>query len=287
MDTAVLDIARALVYLTLLPAAGLPLYHLTAGPVAPLSRGGRRAVSILALLAALASAFWLVASVSAMAALPLAGLDRETLVLVAQATPLGLALVVRLAALALLVLTAWSPRMPLTLAAVAGLVALATLAFIGHAGATEGIAGWIHHLSDMIHLVAAACWLGALVRFVTGIWRGEPAEAAARRLAQFAAAGTAIVAILVVTGVANTILIAGLALPPRSVWTGLLALKLALFAAMLGLAALNRWRLTPALDRGEIGAAGRLRRSLSAELACAVGLVGVVAVLGTLDPAGG
>lgn len=287
MDNAVLQVARALVYLTLLPAAGLPLYHLTAGRVAAVSDGGRRAVAVLALLAALASAFWLVASVAAMAAMPLAELDRDTLVLVARATPLGMVLVVRLAALAVLLLAAWSPRGPLTLAALAGLVALATLAFTGHAGATEGRSGWVHCLSDTIHLAAAACWLAALVRFVTGIWRGEPAEAAARRLAQFAATGSAIVAILVVTGIVNTILIAGVALPPRSAWTMLLALKLALFAAMLGLAALNRWRLTPALDRDEAGAAGRLRRSLSAELACAVVLVGVVAVLGTLDPAGG
>lgn len=287
MDSTVLWTARALVYLTLLPAAGLPLYWLTAGRVEAVSRAARRWTALLAVLAGLPALFWLVASVSAMAGLSLAELDHETLVVVAQATPLGMVTMIRIAALAVLAAAILVPRLPMAMPALAGLAALATTAFTGHAGATEGSGGLIHRLADVAHLAAAACWLAALVRFVASSLAGGPPDAAARRLARFAATGTGIVIVLVLTGLANTVLIAGPALPPPSAWTWLLALKLALFAAMLALAAANRWRLTPALERNEPGAAGALRRSLSAELACAVALVGVVAVLGTLDPGSG
>lgn len=279
--------ARALVYALLLPAAGLPLYALTAWRLAPIGVATRRVTAVLAVLAGLASLWWVVASVAAMAATPVAELDRETIMVVAGATPLGMVLVVRLAALAVLAATILWARLPLAVPLLAGLVALATMAFTGHAGATEGTAGLVHRLSDVIHLAAAACWLAALLRFVVGVLRGEPAQMAARHLARFAATGTVIVTLLVVTGVINAGLIAGWALPPRSLWTALLAVKLALFAAMLGLAALNRWRLTPALERGGASARAALRRSLVGELTCGLALVGVVAVLGTLDPAGG
>lgn len=279
--------ARALVYVLLLPAAGLPLYALTALRVAPVSNATRRVTAAFAVLAGLASIWWVVASVAAMAATPVAELDRGTVMVVAGATPLGMVLTVRLAALTVLAATILWSRLPLTIPILAGLAALATMAFTGHAGASEGLTGLVHRLSDTLHLAAAACWLAALLRFVIGVLRGEPATASARHLARFAATGTVIVTLLVVTGIINVGLIAGWALPPRSLWTALLAVKLALFAAMLGLAALNRWRLTPALERGEANARAALKRSLCAELACGLALVGVVAVLGTLDPVGG
>jgi putative copper resistance protein D len=71
-----------------------------------------------------------------------------------------------------------------------------------------------------------------------------------------------------------------------SLWSKVLAAKLLLFAAMLGLAALNRWRLTPALAANAAGSGKQLRRSLCAETGLALGVLALVAVLGLLDPAG-
>lgn len=284
MEQTGLIAARAAAYLTLLPAAGLPLYQLTAGRVAAVSLAASRATAAFAVLAGLASAWWLLASIGAMADLPLAALDRETVRAVAEATPLGLVLEVRLAALALLVLAALL-RLPLWLRALAGLTALATAALTGHAGATEGLLGWAHRAGDVAHLAGAACWLAALLVFVAEALAGDDAEAFEARLARFAATGTVIVGVLTLTGIANTLLIASWPLPLASLWFALLAAKLALFAAMLGLAALNRWRLTPALARGTAGARGRLRLSLACELGCALAIIGLVALLGTLDPA--
>ena len=104
--------------------------------------------------------------------------------------------------------------------------------------------------------------------------------------------GTIVVAALAVTGLVNAWLLVG---PDNigALWTTLygrlLLAKLALFAAMLGLAALNRFRLTPRFeasiatgDHG--GALGAMRRSLAVETGCIVAILALVAWLGTLEP---
>jgi putative copper resistance protein D len=63
--------------------------------------------------------------------------------------------------------------------------------------------------------------------------------------------------------------------------------KLALFAGMLALAAAHRWRLVPALAAagGGSNTVRVLRRTLALEAALGLAVLGVVAVLGTLEPA--
>jgi putative copper resistance protein D len=76
-----------------------------------------------------------------------------------------------------------------------------------------------------------------------------------------------------------------------SLYGRLLLLKLALFGAMLGLAAANRYRLSPqletALDVGDHSdAVIALRRSLCMEAGLAVVILAAVAWLGVLSPPG-
>ncbi|MEP7221777.1 MAG: copper homeostasis membrane protein CopD [Novosphingobium sp.] len=284
-----LTAARALVYLALLPTAGLPLYLLSTGRGAVLSGRLRAVLVVLAVTGAAASAWWTLASVAAMAAQPITALDAATVSAVLDATPLGLVMKVRLAALIALAAFALLPlaRWRLPLLALAGATALFTCAYTGHAGASEGAMGHLHRLADEIHLLAAGTWLAALGVFLAsafGTSQDQPFEV---RLAAFARTGTVIVAALMLTGVVNALAILGWPLPPTfpsGLWAGVLAAKLALFGAMLGLAALNRWRLTPALASGDPGARTRLRRSLMLETALALGVVALVALLGLLDP---
>ena len=81
--------ARALVYAALLLAAGLPIYLLGAGRGIALDRAIRISLALLAVTGAAASAWWALASVAAMAALPLAELDRATVEAVLAATPVA------------------------------------------------------------------------------------------------------------------------------------------------------------------------------------------------------
>ena len=65
----------------------------------------------------------------------------------------------------------------------------------------------------------------------------------------------------------------------------------ALFAAMLGLAALHRWRVVPRLE-GEVLAGGgsrslqTLRLTVTIEATLAVLIIAAVSILGTLNPHG-
>jgi len=69
--------------------------------------------------------------------------------------------------------------------------------------------------------------------------------------------------------------------------SGGLLIKLVLFILMLGLAAANRWRLTPALDRAIADGApppGALVVALSLETLFGAGVLALVSWLGTLSP---
>jgi putative copper resistance protein D len=282
---------------------GSAAFHLYA-PVADLSPHlARRARVLLTAAAALLA----VASLAAIAAQSVffagsmdGGLARESLSAVAFQMDLGKAALARAAAAiaALAVLAAMTPgRVAWALAVAFGGVATISLAWMGHAGAGEGGAGRILLASDVLHLLAVAGWVGALAGFVQLLFV-EPATPAMARalhsaLDRFATVGSLLVAILIVTGAVNTLSIVGPA-GIATIWTSaygkLLLLKLMLFATMLGLAALNRFRLTPALA-GELdeaqpapGALGSLRRSVILEILAGAAVLALVSWLGTLSP---
>jgi putative copper resistance protein D len=97
---------------------------------------------------------------------------------------------------------------------------------------------------------------------------------------------------IVATGIANGLILFGIPAPGEFIATRygqLLLVKLVLFALMLSLAAINRWRLAPAIgSAGEGGqlvpALRNLRRSLLVEGAAALAVLALVAWLGTMQP---
>ncbi|PNB46438.1 copper resistance protein CopD [Pseudomonas sp. GW456-12-10-14-LB2] len=202
-------------------------------------------------------------------------------------TDVGLAWTLRM--IALIAVVIWPG---LWLASMAGAVALASLAWSGH-GAMDN--AW-HLLSDILHLLAASAWLGAMLALIL-MARLDAlcSEARIRSLAdsvkRFEGVGAAIVLILSVTGVVNYLFIVGPTLGEVLLGTYgiLLAIKVALFGGMLVLAALNRFHLGPLLEQSlRAGqhqvAANALRRSVALELVIALLIVGLVAWLGTLSP---
>ena len=97
----------------------------------------------------------------------------------------------------------------------------------------------------------------------------------------------AVVALLLVTGVGNALLILGMPLNLSSLttpWAQLMALKLIAFAAMLGLAALNRFRFAPALATPDPQSDSHLRHSLRVEFGLALVILSLVAWIGLLSP---
>ncbi|VVQ21069.1 copper homeostasis membrane protein CopD [Pseudomonas fluorescens] len=207
-------------------------------------------------------------------------------------TEVGLAWAVRMIALIVVLIRpgAW-------LASVAGAIALASLAWSGHGAMDEGTLRSWHFLSDILHLLAAGAWLGAMLALVL-MARGPVDEARIRSLAlavrRFEWIGAVIVLTLSITGVVNYLFIVGPRLDEVLLGTYgvLLAIKVLLFAGMLVLAALNRFHLGPALAQAlrngqYVIAANALRRSVVVELAIALLIVALVAWLGTLSPEAG
>jgi putative copper resistance protein D len=228
--------------------------------------------------------------------------DAAMLLTMIRETEVGTAWLYRMIALLIAAGAAWGLAVrPVTAAAVlaaAGSLALATLAWSGHAGATEGSAGTIHRISDVLHMIAAAIWLGAITAFLLllrprhGAVPPERAALAARTLDRFALVGTLCVLVLTATGLVNAQLIVGIENAARSAaspYARLLLAKLLLFGAMLVLAAMNRWRLTPALaaslvDGNTPVAVGAIRRSLVIEIFAGAAILALVAWFGTLEP---
>jgi putative copper resistance protein D len=187
----------------------------------------------------------------------------------------------------------FAPARGLALASSLGLIA--ALAWTGHAGSTLGAAGNLHLTADIFHLFAAAAWIGGLVSLVVLLSAARHdqslagASLARDATQRFSTMGIASVIVVFATGMINAWILVGS-------WHGLIAtgygrlltLKIALFAVMLLIAAINRFWLTPRLGsppRGELPVLRQLTRNSMIEIALALVIFAIAGMLGTLHPA--
>lgn len=173
-------------------------------------------------------------------------------------------------------------------------LAVATVAWTGHAQHGVVAGAGLHLLGDVLHLIAAGAWIGALAWLLTLLspYAHAPQGEIEHALAGFSGVGPGVVAMLIITGIVNSLFLIG----PQSavsLWRqtyGLtLLIKLALFAMMFALAAVNRYRLTPRLAiAADSGSAEQTLRAfkgtIAAETALAVLVLAAVALLGVLPP---
>ncbi|WP_223461899.1 MULTISPECIES: copper homeostasis membrane protein CopD [unclassified Pseudomonas] len=157
---------------------------------------------------------------------------------------------------------------------------LATLAPVGHGAMLDGTAGQLLILNQLIHLICVSAWLGGLMLLVM-ILR-EPAGHSIRVMLQrFSGVGYGLVAGLLITGLINVRVLTG-AFWPTPLFSGfalILLIKVALVAAMLGLALFNRQRIDDCDQRLQT-----LRASVMLEWMLGLGAVAAVSLLGTLPP---
>jgi putative copper export protein/mono/diheme cytochrome c family protein len=246
-------------------------------------------------VSAASGAAWLAFEAASMGGTTLArALLDGTAALVLRATAFGHVWVLRTVLLVLLAATLpWLRRAPGDAArqrraigalSVAALY-LATLAFAGHATAvTEGGLRALHLGADVLHLLAAGAWLGALPALVYCLRNAPSNHALARVTSRFSVLGIACVAILLASGIVNALFLVGsFAALFGTPYGQLLVVKLAVFAAMLGIAAINRWRLTPQLANDD-RARGTLRRNAMLEIGAGVVVIAIVGALGAMVP---
>ena len=250
-------------------------------------------VSWLGLVAAVISgAVWLLLQAASMSGLPLEdALTGDVLWSVATDTQFGEVTILRavlamaLAACLVCDRAIIAQRLGLLFA----LAFAASLAWTGHAGATSGAEGYLHLAADVLHLVAAAAWIGGLVPFallLVTVCRSKSISLARDMVARFSRLGIVSVAALALSGLINTVILVGsFHALAATAYGRLLLLKLALFAMMLMLASINRTILTPRLAMSEIGALRWLARNSAVEFSLGLAIFAVVGLLGVLHPA--
>jgi len=257
------------------------------------------------LLVALTSgAAWLVIVASQMSAMPLnAVLQSGVVKIVLTQTRFGEDWLVRAAlAVAIAGCLAVQSHTRSRLSAWIGLLGaaafIASLAWAGHGAAAEQVPFDSLHLpADILHLLATGAWLGALLPLVLLLAEvgrdGSPEAVAVARAAtlRFSTLGLTSVGTLLVTGIVNTWFLAG-TIPALlgTLYGQLLLVKVALFAAMIGVASLHRRRFIPSLTAVANETALRLRavrqigRNASIEASIGVFVLAIVGIIGTLPP---
>jgi putative copper export protein/methionine-rich copper-binding protein CopC len=176
-----------------------------------------------------------------------------------------------------------SDRIALVIAVPAALGLAAVPALSGHAaGAERGLV--LAVVNDVLHVCAGGAWLGTLamigIGVVPGLTRVEvaPDRAVAEVVDRFSPLALSMAAVLVASGVVNSLLHFGaVGELITTVYGRTLLIKLALFTGVLAAGAYNWQRLRPRL--GGRGSAMWLRRSLAIELGFALAVFGATAYL--------
>jgi copper resistance protein D len=290
-------LTRFLHFAATMTAAGTIGFCILIVPRAPAAAAFRRYGWIMAwtaLAAAVASAaLWLLWLAMAISGGTIGEVCRDgTLWTLASQTRFGEVCSVRLLLAAvlsgLLFFSMRATTTVVTLAVAAAFVAL--LAATGHSGATPGSAGHFFLADDMVHLLAASAWIGALpalaMLLVMARRRDEMifAHVTQRATQRFSTLGIVCVGALLVTGIVNSWHLLGTAHALLTTSYGrLLSVKIVLFLVLVGIAAVNRYRLTPRLPKAT--ALTALTRNVAAEILLGFGIVFIVGWLGTMAPA--
>jgi copper resistance protein D len=308
--------ARAIHFVATMLAAGVVFFAVVVaapawrgvasnGDVAVKVRAGLAVIAWIGLaLAVISGAVWLVLTAAAMSDQPAVQVFGDgVLWTVLSQTTFGRAWLVHFVvacALAATLPALLSPQGHKTrwLEAAATILAAAfagTLAWSGHAAGGLGDEAVIHPAADVLHLIAAAAWIGALVPLIV-LFAAAGADDASLAIARTATArfsvlGIVSVGTLLATGIVNTYYLAG-SLPAllHTDYGRLLLVKIALFLAMVAIAAVNRVRLTPQLlQQASITASHnalrQLRRNAAIEVLAGAIVIAIVAALGTMAPA--
>jgi putative copper resistance protein D len=192
-------------------------------------------------------------------------------------TPVGTALLLRLVGLSLLILGVFLGRAGLWISLLGGAVAIWSFIQIGH------IAGRDRTLLDialMLHLLAAALWIGVLTplrRLASSIDTYASAADVGHR---FGVVASVTVPVLIIVGGYMGYHLVGsfLALIGTGYGQGLI-IKVVFVGGLLGLAAANKLRFIPALRAGDPAAASHLSKSISIEWLIILAVLGMTAVL--------
>jgi putative copper resistance protein D len=253
-----------------------------------LAPAARRLAALAIPLAALSALVWIALEAASMTDAWSGFVDADALRGVLLDTSFGQVWQARLViALALVVALGLGRHGPSTLMLVLSALLLASLALVGHAAMQSGGVGVLHRLNHALHLLATGAWLGGLPPFALCL--NAYRDSALRRdavvaMRRFSDWGQFDVALVVVTGLVNVALTSGVPFPVTTPYRALLAAKLALVAAMIAIALVNRFLVAPRLKPGAPALRILMWTSI-AEVVLGAGVVALVSLFALLDPA--
>jgi copper transport protein len=276
---------RALVYGAVLLAAGNALFMLLVLPGLRTDRACRRHLLVWTGLAAAAVVLAVPLEGAALSASSPAELLDASIWAFGWSTTIGTAANLTLAGLGLIAAGSFlPPPLGLITLGAGALTAVAGFGATGHAATAEP--RWLMAPAVVAHGVVAAFWVGSLPPLLRAI-RTLPKPAVVAVVHRFSRIATVAIAVLLAAGIAMTaIQLESVAALVTTSYGAILSAKLAAVAVLLGLAAANKWRITPLLAvSGRIrAAADRLRVMIKAEIAVAAAVIIATAALGAIAP---
>jgi len=168
---------------------------------------------------------------------------------------------------------------------VAGGTGMLVHALAGHAAGPSSLRV-VNLLGQWAHLLAVGVWIGGLAWLLAALWARGAAFSTREVVVRFSKLAGISLAVVVLTGVARTVdELGGWRRLADSGFGRALDLKLILFAGLVALGALNRYRIVPLFTTGSRRrAAARLRRGVGAELGLAAAVLAAAALLSQLAP---
>jgi putative copper resistance protein D len=298
-----LVLARWLHFLSLAVALGASLFSFYAAPRRPVASCAYQGVTdriarLCAHLALASGILWVTVSIAEIGDGIGGVLDPDTLSGFFLETAFGpawivkLALLVGLAALAAVGGQGGFAALRRGLLVLLSAGALASQAWLGHAAMASGGRFGVELVCYIVHVLAAAAWIGALVPLAVLSSARTPHEAGPDALSaysgilqRFSDVGVGLVLAILVTGIANaTFRLDSLAALTTTEYGYTLLAKAVLFALMLSVAATNRWLILPNVPQSGTRAIAALRRTILAEQALAALVLLAAAILGILAP---
>ncbi len=269
-------ILRALSFIALFQATGIVVFRTLFGARVPAVAAPLQRIGFAAALLAMV----LLAAQCALEAGRMGGdfasvLD-PSLQQLALHSPAALVLAVRWLGLALVALALRARFGGTTLGILGVVFVIGSFALMGHT-VTHSPRPLLA-LMLLIHVFVVTFWFGALVPLYLASKRASPTDAAALTEA-FSALAVWIVPVLFVVGVVLAVFIVKTFAALRSTYGALLLAKATGFAALMGLATLNKWRLGPALAGRDPRVGAWFRRSLTMEYLLITAVLSVTAVM--------
>ncbi|CNL45490.1 copper homeostasis membrane protein CopD [Yersinia proxima] len=165
---------------------------------------------------------------------------------------------------------------------------LASLAFTGHAAMHDGVVGWIHQTNQILHLLSAGYWLGCLPALLVCLAytaRNDVKREAITTLIRFSSWGHLAVALVLATGVINSIIILReTSLTLTSAYQMLLLSKVILVLLMIIIAVINRYLIVPMLRKLPVKAHHWLVINSYVEIILGAAVLLLVSIFATMAP---